>query len=142
VGVGQLAATRPFWIGVATEALTLAVAAVGLNILVGSTGLLSLGHAAFFVAGAYAGAVAGPAIGLPAALGFVLAFIVGGLLGALLAVLCCHLRGFYLTVVTLGFAGLAPALTTVFRDQLGGPGGRPVEHLLDASRFPTGGHWL
>src|SRR5205807_1507392 len=114
------------------EALILAVAAVGLNVLVGYTGLLSLGHAAFFVAGGYAGAIAAPAAGLPAGLGFVLAVVVGAGLGALLAVLCCHLRGFYLTVVTLAFAGLLPYLATVFSSQLGGPGGRRVDHLLDA----------
>jgi ABC-type branched-subunit amino acid transport system ATPase component/ABC-type branched-subunit amino acid transport system permease subunit len=118
----------------------LGVAAVGVNILLGYTGLLSLGHAAFFVAGGYAGAILSPALGVPPWAGFALAFAGGALLGALLAVMCCHLRGFYLTVVTLGFGALVPAIVVVAKKQLGGPTGRSVEHFVDTSKFPLAGH--
>ena len=43
-----------YYVNILTEIFILAVFAVGLNILVGQTGLVSLGHAAFFGAGAYA----------------------------------------------------------------------------------------
>jgi branched-chain amino acid transport system permease protein len=47
--------------------------------------------------------------------------------------MCCHLRGFYLTVVTLAFGSFLPALNEVLSDQLGGSGGRTVEHYADTS---------
>jgi ABC-type branched-subunit amino acid transport system ATPase component/ABC-type branched-subunit amino acid transport system permease subunit len=118
----------------------LAVAAAGVNILLGYTGLLSLGHAAFFVAGGYAGAILSPALGIPPWAGFMLAFFGSAALGAVLALMCCHLRGFYLTVVTFGFGALVPALVVVARKQLGGPAGRAVEHFVDTSKFPLAGH--
>src|SRR2546423_15177556 len=61
------------WIDIGTEAMYLAVAAVGVNILLGYTGLLSLGHAAFFVAGGDAGAIPSPALGIPPGGGVLLA---------------------------------------------------------------------
>src|SRR5438105_3116630 len=127
------------WIDIGTEAMYLAVAAVGVNILLGYTGLLSLGHAAFFVAGGYAGAILSPAIGIPPWGGFLFAFVGSAVLGAVLALMCCHLRGFYLTVVTFGFGALVPAIVVVARKQLGGPAGRAVDHFVDTSKFPLAG---
>ena len=128
------------WIDLGTEAMYLAVAAAGVNILLGYTGLLSLGHAAFFVAGGYMGAILSPAIGIPAWAGFALAFAGSAVLGAVLALMCCHLRGFYLTVVTLGFGALVPALVVVAKRQLGGPAGRAVDKFVDTSKVPLAGH--
>jgi len=62
------------WIDLGIEAMYLAIAAAGVNILLGYTGLLSLGHAAFFVSGGYAGAILSPAIGIPPWAGFLFAF--------------------------------------------------------------------
>src|SRR5438270_3125456 len=128
------------WIDIGTEAMYLAVAAVGVNVLLGYTGLLSLGHAAFFVAGGYAGAILSPALGIPPWAGFFFAFAGSAALGAVLAVMCCHLRGFYLTVVTFGFGALVPAIAVVARSQLGGPAGRAVDHFVDTSKVPLAGH--
>src|SRR5437588_9149351 len=124
------------WIDIGTEAMYLAIAAAGVNILLGYTGLLSLGHAAFFVAGGYAGAILSPALGLPPWTGFLLAFVGSAALGAVLALMCCHLRGFYLTVVTFGFGALVPAIVVVAKDQLGGPAGHSVDHFVDTSTVP------
>jgi len=136
---GRSQADSRKWLDIGTEAMYLAIAAAGVNILLGYTGLLSLGHAAFFVAGGYAGAILSPALGIPPWLGFVLAFVGSAALGALLALMCCHLRGFYLTVVTFGFGALVPALVVVAKDQLGGPAGRAVDHFVDTSKVPGAG---
>jgi ABC-type branched-subunit amino acid transport system ATPase component/ABC-type branched-subunit amino acid transport system permease subunit len=132
------------WIDLSTEALYLAAAAVGVNILLGYTGLLSLGHAGFLIAGGYAGAVFIPSLfandAMPdffvanaAWFGAPGAFVVGAVFGAILALMCCHLRGFYLTVVTLAFGVFIPALNEVLSEQLGGSAGRTVEHYADTS---------
>ncbi|MBV8984698.1 MAG: branched-chain amino acid ABC transporter ATP-binding protein/permease [Acidimicrobiia bacterium] len=128
------------WLDIGTEAMYLAIAAAGVNVLLGYTGLLSLGHAAFFVSGGYAGAILSPALGIPPWLGFILAFAGSAALGAVLALMCVHLHGFYLTVVTFGFGALVPAIVVVAKDQLGGPAGRAVDHFVDTSKVPGAGH--
>lgn len=143
------------WLDLGVEAMILAGAATGLNILVGSTGLLSLGHAGFFVAGGYAGGVLGPYALGPGSLapafvvrnapwfGPVFALAVGGALGVVLALVCCHLRGFHLTVVTLAFGALVPAVVVLGASSLGGLGGRTVERIPDTrNAFLARGHTL
>jgi branched-chain amino acid transport system permease protein len=123
-------------------ALIAMMAAIALNLLVGYTGLLSLGHAGFLIAGGYAGAVFTPyLLGGSAMPGFIahnapwfgipFAFAFGALLGTLLALMCCHLKGFYLTVVTLGFGAFIPALSAVMGKQLGGASGRTLSQFVD-----------
>jgi branched-chain amino acid transport system permease protein len=124
------------WLDIGVEATYLAAIAMGVNLLTGYTGLLSLGHAGFFVAGGYMGAVWVPAWGVSPWFGLPVAFAFGALLGGLLALLCCHLRGFYLTVVTLAFGSLMPALVVVLKSLFGGSAGRTVEHPLDVASLP------
>ena len=131
------------WLDLGVEALVLAVAATGLNVLTGYTGLLSLGHAGFFVAGGYAGAVLGPYLlgegsFLPDVVvrngpwfGPVFAAAVAAALGVVLALACCHLRGFHLTVVTLAFGTLVPAVVVLASGPLGGLAGRALERVPD-----------
>ncbi len=79
------------------------IAAMGLNILVGFTGLLSLGHAAFMAVGAYTCALLITLWGVP----FAVAVIAGGLSAALLGIMVgtpsLRIKGFYLMVATLAF---------------------------------------
>ncbi|HVV37391.1 MAG TPA: ATP-binding cassette domain-containing protein, partial [Acidimicrobiales bacterium] len=124
------------WLDIGVEATYLAAIALGVNLLTGYTGLLSLGHAGFFVAGGYAGAVWAPQWGLSPWFGLPVAFAFGALMGTLLALLCCHLRGFYLTVVTLAFGALLPALVVVLKTMLGGTSGRSVDHPINVAGLP------
>jgi branched-chain amino acid transport system permease protein len=83
-----------------------AILALGLNVVVGYTGLLHLGIAAFFGIGAYiAGILTVPAY--PFQIGFVAALVAAtagaALLGVLLGAPTLRLRGDYLAIVTLGF---------------------------------------
>jgi branched-chain amino acid transport system ATP-binding protein len=131
---GASQADDRFWITLGVEALWTAVALVGLNILVGDLGLVSLGHYVFFIVGGFAGAIwAVQDWGLSPWLGFPAALAVGMALGALLALTCCHLRGFYLTVVTLAFGLLSAAFALLFEGLFNGLQGRPVEEPLDTS---------
>ena len=139
---GYSQANSAKWLDLGTEAMYLGAAAIGINMLLGYTGLLSLGHAGFLIAGGYAGAVFTPyLIGGHAMPGFIahnapwfgipVAFAFGALLGTLLALMCCHLRGFYLTVVTLGFGAFIPAVSVVLSKQLGGASGRTLDKFVD-----------
>jgi len=79
-----------------------AVLSLSQNIITGQTGLLSLGHAAFFAIGAYT-----MAIGLTAGLNFWLCFLLSGALslcaGILIGLPTLRLSGDYLAIATLGF---------------------------------------
>lgn len=108
-----------------------AIQALGLQLILGGAGLLSLGHAAFYAVGGYSAAAftvyAAPALGIeqPIVL-MLLALIVGAvssmLAGFLVAIPCLRLQGDYLAMATLGFAEiLGTALKNI--DAVGGTRG-------------------
>ncbi|MGV8074683.1 MAG: branched-chain amino acid ABC transporter permease [Syntrophobacteraceae bacterium] len=78
-----------------------AIAALGLNILVGFTGQISLGHGAFFGVGAYAGAILATRLGLPFWLAVPAAGFVTALVGMIFGIPSGRLKGLYLTIATL-----------------------------------------
>ena len=134
VWFGSAQATNRYWITLGITAMWTATAAVGINVLLGSTGLISLGHYAFVVIGGFAGAIwAVEDLGLSPWLGFPFAFVVGAALGAALAFTCCHLHGFYLTVVTLAFGLVASAFALLLDNMFNGFSGRPVARPLDTN---------
>jgi branched-chain amino acid transport system permease protein len=106
-----------------------ALAAVGLNILMGQAGQVSLGHAAFFGIGAYAVAIGPAHLGIPpwaalligAALSAVLAFLVGRPI--------LRLKGHYLAIATLGLGVLVALIISTESHWTGGPDGMPVARL-------------
>ena len=102
------------WILAGTDAMALAAAALAANVLIGQTGLLSLGNAAFVLIGLFAGGIWAGEIGLGGLWALPFSFVIGGLVGVGLALLCCHLRGFYLTVVTFAFGSLFLTISGVF----------------------------
>ena len=77
--------------------------AVGLNVLVGLTGLVSLGQAGLFALGSYAGAILAIRLGLDLVLASLGAAVVAGVFGAALAYPSVRVRGVYLAVVTIAF---------------------------------------
>jgi branched-chain amino acid transport system permease protein len=78
-----------------------AIAAIGLNILIGFTGQISLGHGAFFGVGAYAAAILATRLGLPFYLSIPLAGIITATVGMIFGVPSGRLKGLYLTIATL-----------------------------------------
>jgi len=99
-----------FWIQVTAQAGLFVLAALGLNIVVGSAGLLDLGYVAFFGIGAYTAALTGNALltnlnfHIPFLLVvLVVAPLVTAFFGVLLGAPTLRLRGDYLAIVTLGF---------------------------------------
>lgn len=80
-----------------------AVLGMGLNILTGYTGLVSLGHAGFYAIGAYACALLMTRIEMSFWLALPLAGILTSLIGLLIGLPSLRLSGSYLSIVTLGF---------------------------------------
>lgn len=79
------------------------IVVVGLNILVGYTGQISLGHAGFFAVGAYGTVIFMTRLHLPFLPALALAGLAAALLGFLLGLPALRLEGPYLAIATLGF---------------------------------------
>lgn len=77
------------------------IAVLGLQILVGFTGLISLGHVAFMATGAYLSAMLGQHLGWTFWISMPCAALCSGLLGLLVALPALRIRGFYIAVSTL-----------------------------------------
>ncbi len=91
-----------FIISLLNYSLVYVILALGLQLIVGVTGQLSLGHAAFYGIGAYASAIATTRFGMPWVVGILLAMAFATL-GSLLMSLTVRTRGIYFAVATLAF---------------------------------------
>lgn len=79
------------------------ISAIGLQILIGFTGLLSLGHAAFMGVGAYTSALLVTKLGCPFILSILAAGLVASFFGIIVGIPSLRIKGFYLMVATLAF---------------------------------------
>ncbi|MXZ29695.1 MAG: branched-chain amino acid ABC transporter permease [Acidimicrobiia bacterium] len=120
VVVCPLVLDDPFWITVLGNAGTFAVAALGLSLLTGFCGQVSLGHAAFLTVGGYLAAFFGAGWGWPLPAWLALAAATGAVIGALVGPFALRFKGNYLVVVTLA---LIFVVTHVTRNWEGFTGG-------------------
>jgi branched-chain amino acid transport system permease protein len=79
------------------------IGAIGLNILSGNTGQISLGHGAFMAIGAYTTAIVSTTINLPFIVLIPLAGLITGIIGTVIALPALRLKGLYLAMVTFAF---------------------------------------
>jgi len=92
-----------YWLNMVNLAIGFSVACLGLNIVLGYTGQLSLAQAAFWGVGAYTSAILTTRLGMPAWGGMIAAFVVAGFFGVLLGIPTLKLTGHYLAMTTIGF---------------------------------------
>jgi branched-chain amino acid transport system permease protein len=110
----------------ATFVLIAAIGAIGLNVLTGYTGQVSLGHAFFLAVGAYTAAVLGGNDHLSAAIWLPAAGVIAAIFGALIGPTALRLHGLYLAIVTLGLVYVGQHVWFNVASISGGPGGRQV----------------
>ena len=79
------------------------ILAMGLNLLTGFTGILSLGHAAFFGVGAYASGILNTRLGWPFWATLIVSMVLTALISLLLAFPALRVKGTYLVLMTIGF---------------------------------------
>ncbi|MBI2154951.1 MAG: branched-chain amino acid ABC transporter permease [Candidatus Rokubacteria bacterium] len=134
IGPGLLAIvllTVPLWVGnpyyvhVLIMAGIFAILALSLNLLLGYTGLLSLGHTAFFGIGAYTSALLALRLDWPPWVGFLAAVLVAGLAGYGIGKVSLRLRGAYFVLVTISFAGVIYLVSVNWMELTNGPLGLP-----------------
>lgn len=103
-----------------------ALVAIGLALLTGFSGQISLGHAGFFAIGAYASALLAQRLGLPFWLAIAVAGALATAIGALVALPALRLKNLYLAIATLGFGIVTQKMIFEWRTLTGGGGGMQV----------------
>jgi branched-chain amino acid transport system permease protein len=110
LGVWALLIAAPYWMplvggytALGARVLVLALAAMSVNFLLGFTGVLSFGHAAYFGLGAYGAGLALKFIAPSTPLSLLCGMALGGIVGALLGLLIVRRRGVYFAMVTIAF---------------------------------------
>jgi len=102
--------TMPYWVNaiggyteLASRVLVMGLAAMALNFLLGFTGTLSFGHAAYFGVGAYGAGMTLKYLAPSTGLGMIVGVAAGTLAAALIGALIVRLRGVYFAMVTIAF---------------------------------------
>ncbi len=125
----------------ATEALTLMSAAMALNLILGYTGQISIGHSAFYGIGAYTTGICVANYGWSPWLTFPMAFLVAFVVGVFVSFPASRIKGVYLALVTLALALVFPALLRwpqIEGFTGGGPGLPNSDSTLDTTGFDIG----
>jgi branched-chain amino acid transport system permease protein len=136
-----------FWLQTGLFAMAAAVGAIGLTLLVGVTGQLSLGHAFFVAVGAYGYAfLAGTTnrgvhgAGLPPVVAVIGAVALAGLAGALFSPIAGRLRGIYLGLASVGLVFLGQHILLNAASLTGGFNGRDAAPFRLPGFSFTAGH--
>lgn len=118
-----------FYYEIGASIFIAALAVVGLNLLIGFAGQVSLGHAGFWGLGAYAVAIGPTHLGMPPLASLLTGLLLTTLVAWLVGRPILRLRGHYLAVATLGFGFLITMVLTNEAGWTGGPDGMGVPRL-------------
>jgi branched-chain amino acid transport system permease protein len=108
---------------VASDIVAFALLAIALDLLIGFTGLLSFGHAAFWGAAAYATGLVAIHVGGPFPLAVLAGVLAAGVLAVPIGYLSVRRTGIYFAMVTLAFAQMVYFLANQWRSVTGGENG-------------------
>jgi len=109
----------------ANDVVIWALFATSLNLLVGYTGLVSFGHAAYFGIGAYTTGLLMKKVGVPFLLAFPAAGLLAGLFALVFGFFCVRLTRIYFAMLTLAFAQIVWAICFKWNEVTGGEQGMP-----------------
>ena len=114
-----------FYTFLANDVLIWALFATSLNLLVGYTGLVSFGHAAYFGIGAYTTGILMKKLGVPFLLAFPAAGVLAGGFALVFGFFCVRLTRIYFAMLTLAFAQIVWAICFKWNEVTGGEQGMP-----------------
>jgi branched-chain amino acid transport system permease protein len=114
---------RSYQLSITTEILIISIVCMGLNLLVGYAGLVSLGHGAFFGVAAYATGLAAKHISPEIWVTFPLSILAAGVFGVVIGWLALRMAGFYFLMVTLAFTQIIYAAADRWQWLTGGSDG-------------------
>ena len=113
----------PYLVSIALFTLISTIGALGLNVLIGLTGQISIGHAAFMGIGAYTSVILYTKLGFPFLIGIICSGLMAALLGMIVGIPSIRLKGFYLAIATLAFQFVMEFVLIVWRNLTGGADG-------------------
>ncbi len=111
------------WFAVLNLFFYYAITSISWNIIFGYAGLFSFGHMAFPALGGYTSALLALHIGISPFLGLLLGGLVSGFMGVLIGLVILRVRGFYLILVSWGFAEVFNVIVKTEQQITGGTGG-------------------
>lgn len=116
------------------------ILSMGLNLLLGNTGQISLGHAAFFGIGAYMNALLTRDVGLSFWIALPISSLFTGIIGYGIGLTSLRLKGHYLAMATLAFGIITSTVITEWTELTGGTGGfRNIPYpAIGSFRFDSG----
>jgi branched-chain amino acid transport system permease protein len=114
-----------FYTFLANDVVIWALFATSLNLLVGYTGLVSFGHAAYFGIGAYTTGLLMKTLAVPFLLAFPAAGLLAGAVAAVFGFFCVRLTKIYFAMLTLAFAQIVWAICFKWNEVTGGEQGMP-----------------
>ena len=120
IGVLPLLTGNKFYIHLAQTLCYTTVAVIGLNILLGLTGQMSLGQAAFYAIGAYGSALLSARLGLPLFVSMPAGVLLACAAGFLVGLGALRTRGTYLAMATLAFGFIVEIAAQRWTDLTGG----------------------
>ena len=109
-----------FHIHIAQTLFYTTIAVIGLNMLLGLSGQMSLGQAGFYAIGAYGSALLTAKLGWPIAAGMLAGILLAGLAGCLVGLVALRTRGLYLAMATLAFGFMTEIAAQRWVDLTGG----------------------
>jgi branched-chain amino acid transport system permease protein len=118
-----------YWLSVANSIGIGVIGAVGLNILVGFTGQISLGHGGFLAVGAFTSAILSGRLGLPIPLSVLAAILMTAAVGAVVGLPALRLKGLYLAIATLASQQIIEFVVRRWEWLTGGQGFLDVRRL-------------
>lgn len=134
--------TSNLWMNVGIFALIASIATLGLQVVMGYAGQISLGHAAFMAIGAYVAAWLGVDLQLPFWIWLPGAALIAGGAGALFAPIAVRIRGLYLAVATIGLVFIGSYVWDTWSDFTGGISGRTAAPVVIAGQDLLDGIWI
>jgi len=131
-------APNPFYVHIGQTFTYTAIAVIGLNILLGLSGQMSLGHGGFYALGCYGTAILATTYGYPLFLSVLAGLLVALMAGFLLGLISLRTRGLYLAMATLAFGFIVEILAQRWTGFTGGTMGLMGVPQIDFGDFAMG----
>jgi branched-chain amino acid transport system permease protein len=116
---------QPYYLGLVVKILILALFAMSLDLMIGYSGMASLGHAAYFGIAAYAAGLLAQKLGWNLWLAMPAALLLAGFTALIFGLLAMRTRGAYLLMITLALSQLIWGIAVGWRSLTGGSDGLP-----------------
>ncbi len=116
-----------YWVSLLCFVVIYSIVALGMNLLTGYTGQVSLGHAAFFAVGSYTSAIMTMSHGISFWLALPISGIFAAILGIFIGLPALRLKGLYLAIATMGFGFIVEEIIARWESVTNGANGMLVQ---------------